>query len=121
MSRKRTFWLGLVILLLTPLLVLSAFALFVYMSNSRPQTGELQTMVSPQVVLPWNEAVYYIEYSGFKPAPTPLPVPTAMPTPTPVAASTPAPNPVPSPAPIDMVFIVDESSSMTSSIGAMAS
>ena len=121
MSRRRRFWLGLIVLLLTPFLVLSAFALFVYVSNSRPQTGELQTMVSPQVVLPWEEAVYYIEYAGFKPAPTPLPVTTPTPAPATVAVSTPTPIPVPSPTPIDMVFIVDESSSMTSSIGAMAS
>lgn len=110
MDRTRRFWLGLVILLLAPLLVLAAFALYVYVANSRPQSGELQTKVSPQVVMPWSEAVYYMDFAGFKPTPTPVPVPTATPTPT----------PVPPPSVIDMVFIVDESSSMTSSIGAMA-
>src|SRR5215212_2841112 len=110
MDRRRRFWLGLIVLLLAPLLVLAAFALYVYVANSRPQLSELQTKVSPQVVMPWSEAVYYIDYAGFKPTPTPAPAPTATPTPTPVA----------SPSPIDMVFIVDESSSMVSSIGEMA-
>src|SRR5689334_6098464 len=110
MDRRRKFWLGLLILLLAPLLVLGVFALYVYVANSQPQTGELRTKISPQVVMPWGEAVYYIEYAGFKPTPTPAAVPTATPTPTPVA----------SPSPIDMVFIVDESSSMVSSIGEMA-
>jgi hypothetical protein len=110
MDRRRRFWLGLVILLLAPLLVLAAFALYVYIANSRPQSGDLQTKVSPQVVMPWSEAVYYMDFAGFKPTPTPVPVPTATPTPT----------PVPLPSLIDMVFIVDESSSMTSSIGDMA-
>src|SRR5215213_8824784 len=110
MNRRRRFWLGLFVLLLAPLLVLVAFAMYVYTANSQPQSGELQTKVSPQVVMPWGEAVYYVEYAGFKPTPTPAPVPTA----------TPAPTPVATPSPIDMVFIVDESSSITSSIGAMA-
>ena len=115
MSRRRRFWLGLFLLLLAPLLVLAAFALYVYVANSRPQGGELKTTISPQVVMPWGDAVYYMEFAGFKPTPTPVARPSATPTPT---AS---PTPVPSPSPIDMVFIVDESSSMTSSIGEMAS
>jgi hypothetical protein len=110
MDRRRRFWLGLVVLLLAPLLVLAAFALYVYVANSRPQSGDLQTKVSPQVVMPWSEAVYYMDFAGFKPTPTPVPIPTATPTPTPVLP----------PSLIDMVFIVDESSSMTSSIGDMA-
>ena len=123
MSRWRRLWLGLFVLLLAPLLVLSAFALYVYLSNSRPQNGQLQTKVSPQVVLPWDEAVYYIEYAGFKPTPTPVPTPTPTPSPTPTPTATPTPTPTPAATPvlIDMVFIVDESSSMTDSIGAMAS
>src|SRR5688572_29036578 len=116
MTRRRRFWLGLIVLLLAPLLVLGAFAVYVYTANSQPQIGELKTKISPQVVMPWSEAVYYMEYAGFKPTPTPAPVPTATPSPTP----TPTPTPVPSPSPIDMVFIVDESSSMISSIGTMA-
>lgn len=114
MDRRRKFWLGLLILLLAPLMVLGAFALYVYIANSQPQIGDLQTKISPQVVMPWGEAVYYMEYAGFKPTPTPAPVPTATPTPTPT------PTPVASPSPIDMVFIVDESSSMVDSIGEMA-
>ncbi|HKR11580.1 MAG TPA: tubulin-like doman-containing protein [Pyrinomonadaceae bacterium] len=125
MSRRRRFWLGLFVLLLTPFLVLTAFALYVYMSNSQPQSGELQTKVSPQVVLPWEEAVYYIEYAGFKPPPTPTPAPPPPPPPPPSPDSTPSPapspTPVPSPSPIDVVFIVDESGSMIDSIAAMAS
>jgi hypothetical protein len=111
MDRRRRFWLGLIVLLLAPLVVLAAFVLYVYFVNSRPQAGDLQTRVSPQVVMPWAEAVYYFDFAGFKPAPTPAPSPTATPTPT----------PVPTPSQIDMVFIVDESSSMTASIATMAS
>lgn len=121
MSCRRRFWLGLFVLLLTPVLVLSAFALYVYASNSQPQTGALQTKVSPQVLLPWDEAVYYIEFAGFKPTPTPVLPPSPSPPPTPVSTPTPTLTPVPSPTPIDMVFIVDESSSMIDSIAAMAS
>src|SRR5215510_12776998 len=101
MAHRRRFWLGLFILLLAPLLVLGAFALYVYIANSQPQNSELKTSVSPQVVMPWGEAVYHVEFAGFKPTPTPAPVPTVTVTPTP----TPAP---PQPVPIDMVFIVDE-------------
>ena len=110
MDRRQRFWLGLVVLLLAPLLVLAAFAAYIYMANARPQTGELQTRVAPQVVMPWGEAVYYIDYAGFKTTPTPQPSPTVTPTAT----------PVPQASSIDMVFIVDESSSMTSSINGMA-
>lgn len=110
MDRRRRFWLGLFVLLVAPLLVLCAFAVYVYLANARPQTGELQTKISPQVVMPWSEAVYYMEFAGFKPTPTPVPIQTATPSPTPLA----------SPSPIDLVFIVDESSSMTSSIAEMA-
>jgi hypothetical protein len=108
MNRRQRFFWGLLILLLTPLVVLAAFVVYVYVANARPQSGDLQTRVSPQVVMPWGESVYYISYSGFSPAPTP------------VATVTPVPTPTPPPSQIDMVFIVDESSSMTSSIGAMA-
>lgn len=110
MDRRKRFWAGLILLLLAPLAVLAAFAAYVYAANARPQAGELQTRVSPQVVMPWGEAVYYFDFAGFKPTPTPPPAPTP----------TPAPTPVPTPPVIDMVFVVDESSSMTSSIGAMA-
>lgn len=111
MDRRRKFWLGLLVLLLAPLLVLVAFAVYVYVANARPQNGDLKTRVSPQVVMPWSESAYYMDYAGFTPTPTPVPVATAPPTPTPVPKS----------SLIDMVLIVDESSSMTSSIGAMAS
>jgi hypothetical protein len=114
MERKQRFLLGLIILLLTPPAVLALFAVYVQQANARPQAGELWTRVSPQVVMPWAEAVYYVEHAGFKPTPTPTPAPTATPTPTPM------PTPTPLPTPIDMVFVVDESPSMTSSIGAMA-
>ncbi|HWT03523.1 MAG TPA: tubulin-like doman-containing protein [Pyrinomonadaceae bacterium] len=111
MDRRKRFWVGLIALLLAPLLVLAAFAAYVYIANARPQAGELQTRVSPQVVMPWGEAVYYMDYAGFKPTPTPPPSP----------AATPAPTPAPTqPSSIDMVFVVDESSSMTDSIDEMA-
>lgn len=113
MAHRRRFWLGLFVLLLAPLLVLAAFALYVYVANSQPQRGELKTNISPQVVMPWGEAVYQIEFAGFKPTPTPAPIPTATPTPTPTPAA--------QPSSMDMVFIVDESSSMTDSIATMAS
>jgi hypothetical protein len=111
MHRRKRFWLGLIALLLAPLAVLAAFAAYVHLANARPQGGELRTRVSPQVVMPWGESVFYIDYDGHRPAPTPPPVPTP----------TPAPTPTPDPSVIDMVFVVDESSSMTSSIAAMAS
>ena len=110
MDRRQRFRLGLIVLLLAPLVVLVAFAIYVYLANAQPQTGELQTRVSPQVVMPWGEAVYYIDYAGFKPTPTPAPSPTP----------TPAPTPAPPPPQIEMAFIVDESGSMTASIGEMA-
>lgn len=123
MSRRRRFWIGLFVLLLAPLLVVFAFALYVHIANSQPQNGELQTKISPQVVLPWEEAVYYIEYTGFKPTPTPVSVSTPTPSPSPDSTPSPSPTATPAatPALIDMVFIVDESSSMTDSIAAMAS
>ena len=110
MYRRRRFWLGLVSPVARTVAGVGAFALYVYMANSRPQIGELQTKVSPQVVMPWSEAVYYMDFAGFKPTPSSCSGYDCYTNADPVAP----------PLPIDMVFIVDESSSMTSSIGEMA-
>lgn len=97
MSRKKRFFLGLLLLLLAPTLVLALFAGYAYFDNLRPQSGDLQTWVKPAVVLPGGEAAYYMKFSGKKSD----------------APQTPMP-------PLDIVFIVDVSGSMTDSLPAMA-
>ncbi|HKQ06941.1 MAG TPA: VWA domain-containing protein [Blastocatellia bacterium] len=87
-----------IILLLTPFAVLLGFAVYVYIVNAQPQLGDLQTRVSPQVVMPWGEATYFVAFDGHKPT-----------------ASAPAPLP-----PVDIVFMVDESGSMIMTIKDMA-
>src|SRR6266705_5050865 len=99
MDRKRSFRLGLVVLLLTPLVVLLGFAVYVHVGNAQPQLSEMQTSVSPQVVMPWGEATYYIAFDGYNPKPGA------------------PPQPLP---PVDIVFMVDESGSMITTIKDMA-
>lgn len=93
---KRSFLRGLLILLLAPVLVLVLLALYVYIGNLLPQSGALQTSVSPQVVLPWGESACYITYNGIK------------------TGTQPVENP------IDMAFVVDVSGSMTQFLPAMS-
>jgi hypothetical protein len=99
MDRQRKFRLGLVILLLTPFVVLLGFGIYVQVVNAQPQLGELQTSVSPQVVMPWGEATYYVAFDGYKAQPGVPPAP---------------------PPPVDIVFMVDESGSMITTIKDMA-
>ena len=101
MRRSRTidrkkFLKGLLILLLAPLVVLALFAAYVYWANSRPQTGQLQARVEPQVILPGGEATYFITFTGEQPKPRATPTT------------------------VDIVFLIDVSGSMTSSLPAMA-
>src|ERR1700759_5450849 len=93
---RKKFLKGLLILLLSPLAVLALFAAYVYWANSRPQTGQLQTRVQPQVVLPGAEATYYFKFTGEERKPNA------------------------SPPTVDIVFLIDVSGSMTSSLPAMA-
>lgn len=93
---RKKFLRGLLLLLLSPLAVLALFASYVYWANGRPQTGQLRTRVEPQVVLPGAEATYYITFTGEERKPS-------------------AP-----PTTVDIVFLVDVSGSMTSSLPAMA-
>lgn len=94
---KRQYLLGLIILLLSPLLVLAVLSIYVWIANALPQKGQLRTAVEPQVVLPWSEAAYSITFDGKKPEQA--------------AATEP---------PADIVFLIDVSGSMTSSLGAMS-
>lgn len=93
----KTYFKGVFILLLAPVLVLVALAIYVHLANRLPQSGPLQTSVSPQIVLPGREAAYYFTY---------LPEQSAR-------------NEAP-PPPVDMVFLIDVSGSMTSSLPVMA-
>ncbi|MCA1565902.1 MAG: VWA domain-containing protein [Acidobacteria bacterium] len=95
MNRKK-FIKGLLILLLAPLVVLALFAGYVFWTNSRPQTGRLQTRVDPQVVIPGGEAAFFITFTGEERQPS-----------------------VP-PTTVDIAFLIDVSSSMTRSLPAMA-
>jgi hypothetical protein len=98
MSRKQ-FLVGLLILLLIPCLVLGGFALYVKWINGFPQKGLVNTSVEPAMVFPWNDAEYSVTYRGdlkIKPEETKA-----------------VPN-------IDIIFLVDVSGSMTSSIPIMA-
>jgi hypothetical protein len=97
MKRKKKFILGLILLLVAPTLVVLLLALYAYWDNARPQTEDLQTWVKSAVVLPWQDTAYFIKYNGKKPEPQPT-----------------------SPPNLDVVFIVDVSSSMTGSLPAMA-
>jgi len=93
---QKQFLKGLLILLLAPIAVLVLLALYVYWSNSRPQTARLQTSVAPQVVLPGGEAAYFMTYTGEEKGP---------------AAK---------PTTVDIAFLIDVSGSMTSSLPAMS-
>ncbi len=94
--RFRTFVCVLLALLLAPLAVVAGFAAYVHRANGVAQTGPLQTGVYPQVVWPWQDAAYLLTVRA-----------------TPKTDAPPAP-------PIDMVFVIDVSGSMQSSMSAMA-
>src|SRR5262245_55105244 len=81
---------GLILLLLAPVLVLLALAVFVLAANWAPQSSALKTDVWPPVVMPWGQATYNITFTGQK------------------NQATPVQN-----KPVDMLFVVDVSSSMT--------
>lgn len=97
MSRKRRFFIGWIILILAPLSVLGVLAAYAYWDNAHAHPGDLQTRVSPPVILPGGEATYYITYDGNRDD-----------------------RPAPEPPPIDMLFMVDVSGSMTESLPYMA-
>ncbi len=87
---------GLATLIIVPLLVLSALAAFVWVSNAMPQSGAVAYAVKPAVTFVGRQSVYEISVDG-------------------VTEEDAQPEP-----PIDMVFLIDVSGSMSSSLGAMA-
>lgn len=97
MSRKKRFFLGLLLLLLAPTAVLGLFAAYAYWDNLGPHSRPLEAWVDPPFVLPSGEAFYFVRFSGQK------------------EAAEPAPE-----TPLDVTFIVDVSGSMTESLPIMA-
>jgi hypothetical protein len=93
----KTFIVGLLILILTPILVIGAFAAYTYWANARPQAGLLHCRVEPQVVFKGDEVTYTMSFLGED-------------------ATRPEGKPAP---PVDMVFVVDTSGSMHSSLSDM--
>jgi len=89
----KTFIIGLIVLILTPILVLGVFATYTYLSNARPQSGLLHCSVEPAVVFTGDVASYTVTFNGHK-----------------------APHPGGGTPPLDMIFLVDISGSMHSSL-----
>jgi len=86
----KTFIVGLLILMLTPILVIGGFAAYTYWANARPQAGLLHCRVEPQVVFKGDEVTYTMSFLGKD-----------------------APRPEGKQAPlVDMIFVVDTSGSM---------
>jgi len=92
----KSFFLGLLLVLLAPLLVVAGVALWVNYANAQPQAGQVTAAVDPQVVWPWQEAAYLLTLHGDRRT-----------------------DPEPSP-PVDIVFMIDVSGSMTSSLPEMS-
>ncbi len=63
---RQRFIRGLILLLLAPVLVLLALALFVVVANRLPQSAALKTDVWPSVVMPWGQSAYNITFTGQK-------------------------------------------------------
>ncbi len=90
----KTFIIGWLILILAPILVIGGFYLYTHWSNARPQSGLLHTHVAPQIAFTGDPLTYTIHFLGNK-----------------------APRPKGKPAPpVDMIFVVDISRSMHSSL-----
>ena len=90
----KTFIIGLLVLILTPILVIGGFFAYTYLSNARPQSGLLHYSVEPQIVFTGEPTTYTVRFNGHK---------------------APRPEGKPSP-PVDMIFVVDVSGSMHSSL-----
>jgi len=90
----KTFIIGFLILTLTPILVIGGFAAYTYLSNASPQSGLIQYSVEPQIVFTGEPVNYNIHFSGDK-------------------APRPEGKPMP---PLDMIFVIDVSGSMHSSL-----
>src|SRR5437588_9914618 len=93
----RRFLVGLLWLLLAPTIVVLAFAGYTYFANSMPQGGVLRTAVRPQVVLPWQDATYFLAFNGRTDKAEKV-----------------------KEQPVDMVLMIDVSGSMTSSLPIMS-
>lgn len=93
----RRFLAGLLWLLLAPTIVVLGFAGYTYFANSSAQSGVLRTAVQPQVVLPWQDATYFLTFSGQ------------------TEKSVKAKE-----EPVDIVLMIDVSGSMTSSLPTMS-
>lgn len=91
----KSFWKGFGILVVAPILVLIAFAGVAYLSNQPKPGAILQTEVSPAIVFPWNQTAYIYRFDGSALEKT-------------------------EPRPVDLVFLIDVSGSMRSSMPAMA-
>ncbi len=85
----KTFFYGLLLLILAPIGIISGFIAYTHWFNALPQTGYLHSEVTPQILFSGERAEYSITYHG---------------------------NLIPKPSgklkPLDMIFVVDISSSM---------
>ncbi len=95
MKEFKPFIIGLLILILTPILVITGFAAYTYLYNARPQSGLLQYNIEPQIVFTGEPTRYTISFLGNK-----------------AQRSTEKPL-------VDMIFVVDVSGSMSDSLSEM--
>lgn len=94
----KTFLIGFLILLLTPLLVIGGFWACTHWYNQRPQAGLLQCAVAPEMVWTGEPTTYTVTFLGD-------------------TIARPANQP---PKPLDMIFVVDVSPSMGQIFSEMA-
>jgi len=90
----KTFIIGLLVLILTPILVIGGFAAYTHLSNASSQSGLLHYSVEPQIVFTGEPTTYTVRFNGHK-----APRPEGKP-----------------PPPVDMIFVVDVSGSMHESL-----
>ncbi len=89
----KTFIIGLFVLILAPILVIGGFAAYTYLSNARSQSGLLHCRVEPPIVLTGDATTYTMSFLGEQARPEKQP-----------------------PPPVEMIFVIDISSSMCHSL-----
>jgi hypothetical protein len=89
----KTFLIGFLLLILAPILVIGGFIGYTYWKNALPQTGLLHSSVAPQILFPGDRAEYSITFHGNL-----------------------AQKPSGELKPLDMIFVVDTSSSMADTL-----